>query len=245
MHLASSQEHPVKFDVRTIGGHAAKLSWHAVRSFLVTLMFVTAIGLLLAGLTYYFLNAAHWPYRFGASVLILVEAVALGAIMGWKQALVSAVSYGFTGLRLGGKLVGGLFERMGVREEVQGAVSGQIALGLERIPLAQAESMLASAVVKMTGDASQAGWLKRTIQQKSLAAVKKYTLARFRDENARHGSVELPKLRRELEATIDDEIVSKVRGGLWIWNAAIMLGLPLLAVVQVVLVKWLAPAAGS
>lgn len=231
--------------MRAIGGHAAKLSWYAVRSFVVTLLLVTACGLVLAGATYYFLQATHWPYRLGASILMLVEAIALGIFLGWKQAAVAAVSYGFTGLRLGGKLVGGLFERMGAREEVQGAVSGQIALGLERIPLAQAESMLTSAVVKMTGDASQAGWVKRTIQQKSLAAVKKYTLARFRDENARHGSVELPKLRRELEATIDDEIVSKVRGGLWIWNAAILLGLPLLAVVQVLIVKWLAPATVS
>ncbi|RIK82876.1 MAG: hypothetical protein DCC68_05010 [Planctomycetota bacterium] len=235
----------MKVDVRAIGGHATKLTWHALRGFVGALLLVTLVGLALAGITYYFLDATLWPYRLGASVLVFVEAIALGVFIGWKQTIVAAVAYGFTGLRLGGKLVGALFERIGVGDEVQGAMTGPIADGLERVPLAQAEALLSAAVVKLTGDVSQAGWVKRTIQRKTLASVKTYTLARFRDENARQGSVKLPKLRRELEATIDDAIVTHVRGGLWIWTAVISLGLPLLAVVQFFVVRWIAAASGS
>lgn len=235
----------MQFDIRAIGGHATKLTWNALRSFLGTLLIVVAFGLALSGMSYYFLSGTHWPYRVSASVLVLVESVALGVFISWKQAVVAAVAYAFTGLRLGGKLVAAVFDRMGVGDDVQGGVPGKIARGLESVPLAQAEAMLTAAVHKLTGDISQAGWMKRTVQAKLLGATKKYTLARFREENARHGSVELPKLRRELEGTIDDAVVRRVRGGLRIWTVVILLGLPLVAAVQVVVVKWLAPATVS
>jgi hypothetical protein len=235
----------VKVDIRAIGGHATRLTWQAVRSFVGTLLLVTLLGGALTAPTYFFLADQTWQYRVGLSVLMLIESVALGVFVGSKQAVVSAVAYGFTQLRLGGKIVSALFERMGVGDEVQGKLGGTIARGLEYVPLAQAETMLTASVQRVAGDTEQAGWLKRKIHEKLLGAVKKYTLARFREENARHGSVELPKLRRELEATIDESIANKVRGGLLLWNIAILLGLPLLAVLQIVAVKWLVPAASS
>jgi hypothetical protein len=235
----------VKVDLRAIGGHATRLTWQAGRSFVGTLLLVGLLGIALAALTYYFLAEHSWQFRVGVTALMLVESVALGVPVGSKQAIVSAVAYGFTELRLGGKLVSALFERMGVGEQVEGKLGETIARGLEYVPLAQAETMLAASVQRVAGDTAQAGWLKGKIQQKMLGAVKKYTLARFREENARHGSVELPKLRRELEATIDASVVKKVRAGLLLWNVAVLVGLPLLAAVQIAAVRWFIPVSGS
>jgi len=53
----------------------------------------------------------------------------------------------------------------------------------------------------VTGDMEQVGWLRRKIQARLLKAIQKYTLARFREEGDKHGSINLPKVKEELEQT--------------------------------------------
>jgi hypothetical protein len=62
--------------------------------------------------------------------------------------------------------------------------------------------------------------------------VRRYTLARFRQEGARYGGIDLLKLKDELEQTVDDALVQKVRSGLWLWTALVILGLPLVVAAQ-------------
>ena len=55
----------------------------------------------------------------------------------------------------------------------------------------------------------------------------KYTLARFREEGAKHGGIDLLKVKEELEQTVDDKLVEKIRGGLRVWTILVAIGLPL------------------
>jgi hypothetical protein len=62
--------------------------------------------------------------------------------------------------------------------------------------------------------------------------VRKYTLARFREEGATHGGINLFKVREELERTADDVLVQKVRDGMRAWTLLVVVGLPLLVAAQ-------------
>lgn len=221
-------------DVRSIGSQLASLAWVALRTFLSTLLVLTLTGVVLAALSYYFLRDQHWIYGAIAVVVALIESVATGVVLGFKRAVALAVAHGLGSLRLGRSLVRLVFERMlGVAGEKEiGERGGRIVQGLERIPLAQAEQLLTSAVRNVTGDATTGGWLRRKIQGRLLEMVRKYTLARFREEGARHGGIDLLTLKVELEQTVDDRLVQKVRGGLRLWTALVVLGLPLVVAVQ-------------
>lgn len=228
----------MKVDVRSIGGHLAGLSWVALRSFAATLFALTAAGVVLAGLSYFFLRGHHWLYGVVAAVVALVEAVTTGVVLGGKRAVAMALAYGLGRLRLGAALVRLVFDRMlGVADgQEAGERGGRIAQGLERLPLAQADERLAAAVRGLTGDAGQGGWLRRTIRARLLEAVRKYTLARFREEGPRHGGVDLLKVKEELERTVDDVLVDKVRGGLRLWTVLVIIGLPAVVAAQTYLV---------
>lgn len=224
----------MKLDLRSIGGHLASLAWVAVRSFVGTLFVLTLLGAVLAGLSYYFLREYPWFYGWIGAVLALIESVVIGFVLGTKRAVAMVVAQGLGSLRLGRSLVRLVFERMlGVAEgEDFGERGGRIARGLERLPVAQADELLSTAVRGVTGEAAQAGWLRRTIQAKLLEAVRKYTLARFREEGAKHGGVDLLKMKEELEQTVDDALVRKLCGGLRLWTVLVLIGLPLVVAIQ-------------
>jgi hypothetical protein len=199
------------------------------------MLVLTLAGFILAGLSYYFVCEDDWLYRVVAVALALIESVTIGFVLGAKRAVVLTLAHGLGSFRLGRSLVRLVFERMlGVAAEGDevGQHAGQIARGLERLPLAQANDLLSGAVRGVTGDAAQGGWLRRKIQGWLLEAVRKYTLARFREEGAKHGGVDLRKVREELEETVDDAIVEKMRSGLRLWTALVSIGLPLLVAVQ-------------
>src|SRR5262245_61968717 len=174
----------VKVDVRSVGSHLASLAWVALRSFMGTVVVLTLAGIVLAGLSYYFLREHHWIYGVIAVVVALIESVTAGVILGTKRAVMMAVAHGLGSLRLGRSLVRLVFARMlGVAGgEAMGERRGWIPRGLERLPLAQADELLSGAVRHVTGDAGQGGWVRRKLQERLLEAVRKYTLARFREE---------------------------------------------------------------
>jgi len=224
----------VKVDVRSVATHSASLAWVALRSFMGTLVVLTLAGIVLAGLSYYFLREHHWIYGVIAVAVALIESVTTGFILGAKRAVVIAVAHGLGSLRLGRSLVRLVFARMlgVVGAEEMGGRGGRITRGLERLPLGQAEELLSGAVQDLTGDAAQGGWVRRKIQGRLLEAVRKYTLARFREERAKYGGIDLRKVSEELEQTVDDALVRKVRGGLRLWTALVIIGLPSVVAVQ-------------
>jgi hypothetical protein len=220
--------------MRSPGGHLASLAWVALRSFVATLLVFTLAGGVLAGLSYYFLSEHHVVYGAIAVAVALIESVTAGVVLGAKRAVVLAVAHGLSTLRLGQSLMHLVFERMlGIAGgEEFGERGGRIARGLERVPLGQAEALLSRAVRGVMGDVKEGGWLRQRIQARLLGAVRKYTLARFREEGAKHGGIDLLKMKEELGRTVDDELVRKVRGGLQLWTALVVVGLPFIVAAQ-------------
>jgi hypothetical protein len=224
----------VETDIRSLGSHLASLVWVAMRSFVATLLVLVLAGGVLAGLSFYFLREHHWFYGMIAAAVALIESVMTGFLLGAKRAVVMAVAQGLGTLRLGRSVVRVVFERMfGIAEGEQfGERGGQIAKGLESLPLAQAAELLSGAVRDVTGDAKEGGWIRRKIQALLLEAVRQYTLVRFREEGAKHGGIDLLKVKEELEQTVDKVLVQKVRGGLQLWTALAVVGLPFVVAVQ-------------
>jgi hypothetical protein len=70
-----------------------------------------------------------------------------------------------------------------------------------------------------------------------VAAVGKYTLARFREEGAKEGGVDLVKVQAGLATRVDDGLADKLARGVNLWAALALLALPaqVLAGVWVVL----------
>jgi hypothetical protein len=246
------EDESVKVDIRSLGVHLTGLAWVALRSFAITILVLSVAGVALAALSYYFLREHHWAYGVIAAAAALFESVTIGIVLGTKRAVVMAIAHGLAKLRLGGFVVGLVFERMlGVAEGKEfGERGGRVSQGLERLPLARADELLSGAVRDLTGEAEQGGWLRRKIRGMLLEAVRKYTLARFREEGAKHGGVDLLKLKEEreegakhggvdllklkeeLEQTIDEALVAKVRGGLRLWTILVIVGLPVVVAVQ-------------
>jgi hypothetical protein len=224
----------MKIDLRAISLHLASMAWVAVKSFFDTVFILTLAGVILAGASYYFLRDEYWAYGVIAAVVAVVEAVTTGVIFGGKRALVLAIAHGLRELRIGQALTRLVFERMlGVTQgETMGERGGRVTQGLERLPLARAEEMLTSAIRSITGDANQGGWLRRRIQALLLQGVRKYTLARFREEDAQYGGVDLLKVKEELEQSVDDVLILKVTAGLRLWTALVIIGLPLVVAAQ-------------
>jgi hypothetical protein len=224
----------VKVDIRWIGSHLAGLAWVALRSFLRTLLIFAVAGIALASVSYWFLRDQPWVYGGIAVAVALIESVTLGVILGAKRAGAMAVAHALGSLRLGRSLVRLVFERMlGVAEADElGERGGRIARNLERLPLAQAAQLLNSAVLSLAGEGEQAGWLRRKIRARLVEVVRKYTLARFRAEGANHGGIDLLKLKEELEQTVDEALVQKVRGALRLWTALVIVGLPFVVAAQ-------------
>ena len=221
-------------DIRSIVSQLAGLTWIGLRSFLVTLFLLTLAGIVLAGVSFFFLNHYHWYYGLIGASIALTEAVTTGFFLGIKRAIALTLAHALGALHLGRSLVRLIFERMlGVADGQQfGERGGSIAQGIERLPLAQAEAELSAAIRQITGDAEQSGWLARKVQTRLLDAVRKYTLARFRAQDAKHGGIDLLQMKEQLEQSIDVTLVDKIRGGLRSWMIGVILGLPLLVAAQ-------------
>jgi hypothetical protein len=221
-------------DVRAIGSHLTSTAWVAQKTFFGTLFLAFLAGVVLAVASYYFLRDLHWVYGLIAVAAALVESLIAGVMLGAKRGIAMAVVQSLEKLQLGRVITHSAFDKMlGVTEGNDAGERGHVVTkAAERVPLAQANEKLHAAIVKLTGEAQGAGWLRRKIQAWLMDAVEKFTLAQFRDENAQHGGVDLVKVRDELERRVDQALVERVRGGVKMVTMLVMIGLPLLVAVQ-------------
>lgn len=223
----------MKVDFHSAGRHAASLAWVAVRSFLGTVAVFTLAGCVLAAVSYYFLRERP-VYAGIAAAVAIIEGIVTGVVLGMKRGAVLSLAHGLGRLRLGRSLIRLVFDRIlkVTADEAMGERGVPVTRKIERLPLAQADELLTKAVHGVTGEAERGGWLRRKIQSRLLDMVRKYTLARFREEGAAHGGVDLQKVRGELEETVDDKLVDKVRGGLKLWTILTIIGLPFIVAIQ-------------
>jgi hypothetical protein len=221
-------------DLASLWRGAAGLTVVALRSFLGTLLVVSLAGALLAAASAYLLR--HHPlYASIAAVLAVAEAVIAGILLGGKRAVVMALVHGLHSLQLGQTAVRLVFTRLlGVAESQEsGSRDGAVVLAAERLPLAQAESRLTAAVNHLlAAPAGEGGWFRRRVQAVLLKTVQRFTLARFREEGGRSGGVDLAKVLGELESRADEMLLRGVKGGLKLWTAVVVLGLPALVFAQ-------------
>jgi hypothetical protein len=219
-------------DLAAFGKAVGRLLLVAARSFLVTLLAFTALGLVLAAVCWYWMSRTHPVYGVIAAVVALLEAVVLGVILGGKRALVTALVRGLRRYRLGGTVVGLLFHRLlgASAEATAGGAGAWLARAAERVPLAQAEARLSGAVSAVLAAPAEGGgllgWGRRRLQTRLVGAVGKYTLARFREAGAKEGGVDLVKVQAELAAKVDDGLAGKLAHGVNLWTALALVALP-------------------
>ena len=132
-----------------------------------------------------------------------------------KNAILRGLLHGLKRLHLGARLLGLLFDRLGVSEGTeQGERAGTVGRVVERLPLQQAEAKLRSGVDALLEErAAKRGvraWLARALSNAALRQVEKVTLARFRTLDAAQGGVDLLVVRDELAATIDGALAQSV-----------------------------------
>ncbi len=228
-------------DLRSLWSQLASLTVVALRSFLGTVLVLLVLGLVLAGMSYYLLGD-HPGYGLLAAALALAESLALGVLLGGQRALLSALIQGIRSLGLGRTAVQLLFEHLlGISGEQEfGARGGTIARTVEHLPLAQAEERLNQVVrdlLRAPAAGSKAtGWIRRRLEAKLVGSVQKYTLARFREEGAQQGGVDLRKVQQTLEGRVDDWVMAKLQAGRTGWTVLVSVGLPTLVLVQTYLV---------
>jgi hypothetical protein len=201
------------------------------------MLVLSAIGLVLAGVSYWLLRE-HPFSGLLAGLVAFVEALVAGLVLGGKRGVVMALAEGLRTLRLGRSLVRLLFERMlGVQEgKPVGERGGRLAQTLETMPLATAEKRLGVAVTEGMRASEQEGsgsWVRRKILARLLRWIEKYTLGRFREENARHGGIDLLKLQADLEKRIDDLLIHTVRRNLTRITITVVVLLPVVVIIQV------------
>lgn len=183
-------------------------------------LFSTAIGLgcmsigLLAGA--YHLGARGGSPTGGWLALgaTLVFVALIGPVFVVKRAVGRALLHGLTTLGLGRKVLGLVFDDLlGVEAEGQAGERGSLAQrGAERIPLVDLEQRLKRVVARLTGDGG--GFFSTAIRRALLDRIAVLTLEAFRAEGASGGGVDLTLVRDKLEASIDAQLVARVRGAL-------------------------------
>lgn len=216
-------------DLQKVAEQLTGLAGVAVRSFLATLALLTLAGVALAAGSYYLLR--EYPVYGGlAAALAVVEGVAAGVLLGGRRAGLAALAHGLRTWRLGAAAVRLVFDRLPVGT----------AATVGRLPLAQAEAALATAIGGLIRSRAEggglSGWFRRMLQGRLAGLVQRVTLARFRQGGASAG-VDLASVRGDLEARIDDLLVAKLSGGLRLWTLLAVGGLLVLAAVQVALAR--------
>jgi len=170
-----------------------------------------------------------WERPLGAALSLAVFA-GLGVFLAMKRAIGTALVHALGELGLGRRLVGGLFRQiLGVTEEgTHGDRGVAVARVAERVPLAQAEQRLRSAVERLLAAPSEGGglggWLRRKVEGALVDRVELLTLARFREASAAEGGVDLVRVRDELVQQADALAADQVRGALSRITVLVVLG---------------------
>jgi hypothetical protein len=219
-------------DVRGILGDVAGLLLVALRSFALTLLFLVLLGLALAAVSYYVLSGHSQLYGVLSALVAFIECVVVGVLLGGKRSIAVTLIHVLRKYQIGSNAVRLIFDRLlGVSaEQTHGERGGWAVQTVERLPLAQAEQRLDDAVHHIlqstTKDRGVTGWLRCRVQTRLTDAVRKLTLARFREEDVQHGGVDLVKVQDDLGGRIDDVLVGKLRGGINLWTVLVLVVLP-------------------
>jgi len=209
---------------------AGSLLGPAVKAMLKTTLGTIVLTALLAVLCV--IVAARGSYLRG--VIGALIAIALGLLVGVilivKRTILSALASGVRKLSLGRRTLGALIQRMaGVKDdEAWKDRGGENVRKIERLPLAEAEARFRGAILSLTKETAEQrgfrGWVARKVQDRLLGYVETLTLARFRDESAREGGVDILRARDELSAQMDDMIVGAVDKLMMKLTAGLVLG---------------------
>ncbi len=223
-------------DVRAVVDGVAAIASKGVVAYLKGFASLLGFGVLLGALSFFVLREFPWYWCGGALLLAFVESGIVAHLLGTKRATIAGIVHGLGTLRLGRAFVGRLFDRMlGATETARvGERGGQLVQAVERLPLGRVEALLNAAVHGVLGDLENKGWLVRKIQARILEAIRKFTLARFRAEEAKYGGVDLRKVQAEIALSIDDALVERVESGGSAATIAAVVGLPLLVAAQTV-----------
>lgn len=218
-------------DLRVIVGGVAGLMQAAVRSFLITLLLMLLLGAVLAGASYWMLAGQNSAYGLIAALVALAECAIAGVVLAAKRAVAATLLHGLRKSQIGSATVRLIFDRLlGVSaEETHGERGGWATKTAECLPLAQAEKRLGDAIRHLVRAPSNEGgptaWIRRRMQVRLFGLVQKLTLASFREENARHGGVDLAKVQDDLGKHIDGLLIGKLRGGVNLGALLILVGL--------------------
>jgi len=144
-----------------------------------------------------------------AALLALAVGTALGVLVASKRALLGAAVYGVRSLGLGSRLIDLVFGQLLRIDEFQAVGQRGVAVArtVERLPLAEAERRLRAAVESLIAARPEGkgvrAWFARKIQERLLRKIEELTLARFREQGAASGGVDLVLVRNELAPKID------------------------------------------
>ena len=219
----------------TVGMGAA-----ALRSFLRTMVLLLCLGVVLGTATFFWLMSGfhvasmrEGVYCAILSVAVLLECLVVGLALAAKRALAMALIHAVRKQGLAQTTVRLLFQRLlGVSaEQPLGERGGVLAQAAERIPLAELEKRVNDTVGDLLGAEATTGgftrWFRSRLRRKLLDTVRKGTLARFRAADAEHGGVDLIAVQAELESSIDEQLVHKLKSGVDLLTAAALVFLPL------------------
>jgi hypothetical protein len=212
--------------------NAAGMGKAGLRSFLRTMVLLSCAGVILGIVTYYWLMggapfAANQRAVVAAvlAVLVLGDCILAGIALAAKRAVAMALVHLLRSQRPGQAMASLLFQRLlGVTGgQPLGQRGGMVAQAVERVPLAQLEKRMSEAIGDLLGGEAAGGgikgWMRRRLERRLLGMVQKYTLARFREADAQYGSVDLAAVQIEVESSIDDRLVRKLRRGIDLWTA--------------------------
>jgi hypothetical protein len=150
-----------------------------------------------------------------AATLCLVSGAIVTGVLVMKNGMLRGLLAAVERVSIGKKTLSLVFSKLGVDES--GANENRTGLlgTAERIPLAQAQAKLQTVVQSVLQERAEKtgfrAWISRKLMYALLERVEALTLARFRDENASSGGVNLLKVRDELGGSIDSMIGLQVQ----------------------------------
>ena len=156
-------------------------------------------------------DGVWWRGLLGAVIGLSCCGV-LGGLVVIKRSVLGALASGMLRLTLGKRtldlLLAGVFDVSD--QAVMGERGVQVARAVERLPLDQAEARLRQAGQRLLGASD--GWFRRKLHARLLDLVQTVTLARFRDDAAAHGGVDLVEVRDQLGHTLDELLFRQLEG---------------------------------
>jgi hypothetical protein len=208
----------------------------AVRSFIVTWLLMTALGIALAVAAGYYLPDVQ-PFSRGLlQFFIIFQFVVVGAFVAGRRALSAAVVHGVRSLNLGQRGLGDLFRGLDESPALPGEEPNIQ-------PGSLADEQLARALRTVTaGRRLRRGpwaWFRGYLMD----LVGGITLSRVRGKRQRGEKVETAEVRGELESTIDELLLTRVYFVLYVWTFLVVAGLVALNVLLIYLAKLMSQAA--